>query len=308
MAVQRGSTSQIAVIKEVTAGTTPSTPTLLEMPIVQWSPTHTNDVIKSAQIRSHPFVDKMLHGRFLHEFGLDYELQGAVHDTLIETMFGAAISAKSLAFTDALKSLTIEEKVAAGDFNQFVYGVFSSFGISAAAGDTTPVKITTSGMALTGTLDAAATIATAVTPAANVDPFIFVGAGITVASNITPVGSGSINLTRQIDPLMLLGSRNPREFVPGDVGATGTITIPYDASGFGSGATVSALVSGFTDAAQVWTFADEAGTTFRRLTLPKTKWTSLGRPLNARGARMQEVNWEAYYNSGTSTVCTMTTE
>lgn len=309
MPVNRGSTSKITAIKEVTAGTTPSTPTMIELPVTSWTPTHSNTIIRSDQIRAHPFVDKMLAGRLVHEFGLEFELAGAVHDMLFETMFGGAISSKSLAFADALKSLTIEETVkASAIYNQFTYGCFSSMSITASAGDTTPVKVSMSGMAKTGTLDASSTIASSVTAATNTDPYIFVGATITIAGNATPVASGTLNFERAIDPLMLLGARLPREYVPGAVTVTGTMTVPYDDTSYGSGATQSALLTGFTDAAQVWKFSNEAGTAFRQFTLPKTKYASLGRQLTDRGMRMQEINFEAYYDSSSTTVCTMTTE
>lgn len=308
MSVQRGSTSQITAIKEVTAGTTPPTPAMTELPVVNFSPNHNNTVIASDQIRAHPFRDQLINGRLVHEFSMEVELAGAVHDMLLETFLGGAIATKALKFLDALKSLTIEEKVATGVFNQFVYGCFGSMSIGASANDTAPVKMNFSGMAKSATLDAASTLATSVTPAADTTPFIFVGATATVGGNATPVASGSLNFERQIDPLMLLGSRLPREFVPGAATLTGTMTVPYDDTGFGSGSTVSTLVTGFTDVAQVWKFGSEDGATFRQFTVHKTKFVGLGRALNDRGMRMQEVNWEARYDSAQSTVCTLATE
>lgn len=307
-AVNRGSTAQITAIKEATAGTTPATPTMIELPVTSFTPNTSMQVIASDQIRAHPFRDQIINGRIIHEFGLEFELAHDVHDMLIETFLGGTISAKALKFLDALKSLTIEEKVATGIFNQWTYCCFTSMSITASANDTTPVKVAMGGMARAGTLDAAATLATAVTPADSTVPFIFAGAGATMAGNVTPIASGTLNFERQIDPLMLLGSRLPREYVPGAAGLTGSMTIPYDDTSHGSGATISGKVMNFTDTAQVWTLADETAALFRRITIPKTKFTSLGRALNDRGMRMQEVNWEAVYDNSSTTVATLSTE
>lgn len=308
MAVNRGSTAQITVVKEVTPGTTPATPTMLEMPVVSFTPNASNTIIGSDAIRGHPFRDQISAGRLAHEFGAEVELAGATHDPLLETFFGGTITTKALKFLDALSSLTIEEKVKAGIFNSWTYCTFNSLSISANADDTAPVKMTFGGMARAAALDAASTLATAVTPAPGTQPYTFIGATVTIAGNATPVGSGTLNFERAVDPLMLLGSALPREYVPGEATLTGSLTIPYDDAGFGSGATHSAILTNFTDAAQVWKFADAAGTNFRQFSIPKTNYSSLGRPLNSRGMRMQEINFEAKYDSSSSTVSTMTTQ
>lgn len=307
VAANRGSTAQITAVKEVTPGTTPATPTMIELPLVSWTPNLSTNLIASAAIRGHPFRDQIVAGRVIHEFGMEVEEAGATHDILLETFLGGAITAKALKFLDVLKSLTIEEKVAAGDFNVWTYSCLSSMSWTANADDTAPVKISYNGMARAATLDAGATIATAVTAAPGTAPYIFAGAGITLNATTTPVSSGTLNFQRQIDPLVLLGNRLPREYVPGECTLAGTITVPYDDTGAGSGATISTLVTGFSNAAQVWTFADEAGTVFRRFTIPNSKFLSLGRSLNDRGMRMQEVNFEAFYDSATATVATLST-
>jgi len=305
---QRGSTSRLTAIKEVTPGTTPATPVMTELPVVSFTPNHSMSVIRSDQIRGHPFPDQLINGRLVHEFGVEVELAGATHDILLETFLGGAITSKALKFLDALKSLTIEETVNTGVFNQFTYCCFSSMSISVSAEETAPVKITFNGMARAASLDAVSTLATSVTNAPGTQPFIFAGSSVLVDTNATPTASGSLNFERQIDPLMLLGSRLPREYVPGEATLAGTSVIPYDDTGFGSGATISAYLSGFADAVQVWKFANEANTAFRQFSIPKTKFTTLGRSLSSRGMRMQEVNWEARYDSSTATVSTLSTE
>lgn len=305
MAAQRGSTMRIAAIAEVTYGTTPATPTGLELPLVSFSPKEDQTVLHSAQIRSHPFIDKMLVGRFMHTVNAEFELQAATHDLLLQTVFGSVIASKSMKFLDALKSLTLEDQVggAAGSlFNQYTGVYFSKLGMTVSASDTAPIKCSLEGMSKAATLDAAATVFTAVTAAGNPDPYVYADGTLTVAASSTDVVSGTINLQRQVDPLSIWGSRVPREFVPSDVTGNGSITIPYDTG------TQSTIVGAFTDAALVFKFSANGGATFRQFTFPKAKLTSLGRPVQGRGVRLQEIAWEGYYDSGSTTLVTLATE
>lgn len=307
MAVQRGSTSDIRAIKEVTPGTTPATPTLIELPVTSFSPKLTNTLIRSNQIRAHPFVDQISKGRVVYDLALEYELQGANHDMLAETMFGGVITTKALVFTDALKTLSIEEMVAAGDFNSWTYGCFTQMSLQVGANDSAPIKVSLTGLALAGTFDAASTISSSVTPATSTTPWVFAGGSLTLGAGATPVSSASFTLNRALDPLMVLGSVNPRELVLGAVTATGQITVPYDTTGNASGTTMASATSGFTDQLLTLKMTDAAATNFRQFAFGKTKFAGLDRQLNSRGMRMQVVNWEAMYD-GSSTICTMTTQ
>lgn len=303
MAIQRGSTHKLVMIRETTFGTTPTTPTMFEMPITNFSKKSTQSMLKSEQIRSHPFVDKALNGYFMHEIGIDFELQSAVHDKLLEQVFGVAIASKAAKFTDALLGMSLESQAGAGSlFDNFVGAYLNKMTITASGNDTAPVKVSTSGMAKTGLLDVGATIATAVTAAANNDPFIFSGATLTVAAASTAVVAGTINFDRVVDPLMLWGSATPREYIPGAVTASGTITVPYDDG------TQSTLVEAFTSCALVFKFANSGATIYRQFTFPVAKLTSIERTINTRGGLMQVINWEALYDSSSATICTLATE
>lgn len=303
MAILRGSQHKLVMIRETTFGTTPATPTMFEMPITNFSKKSTTSILKSDQIRPHPFVDKMLNGYFMHEIGIDFELQAAVHDKLLEQVFGVAIASKAAKFTDALLGMSLESQTGTGTlFDNFVGAYLNKMSITASGSDTAPVKVSTSGMARVGNLDATSTIATAVTAAANNDPYIFADATLTMATVSTAVVAGTINFDRVVDPLMLWGSRLPREFVPGTVTATGTITIPYD------DATQSALVKNFTTAALVFKFGNVGITTFRQFSFPTVKLGSIERVINTRGGLMQVINWEAFYDSSSATICTLATE
>ncbi len=304
MSAHRGSQQTLLAIAEVTSGVTPATPTMKEIPIVNFSRRSAKGVLRSEQIRAHPFVDKMLEGLNTHEIGVDWELQPEVHDFLLETIFGAAITTKALPFVDALKTLSTESRSGgtSGLFDHFLGTYLNRLSVTASAADNAPVRCSASGMALTGTLDDAATIATAVTAAANPDPYTFADASLTVLTVATPVVSGNFALERAVDPLNVWGQRTAREHVPGAVTATGTVTVPYD-----DGAQ-SATFEGFIDAPLVFTFAAQGGATFRKFTFPKTKFVSFGRQINDRGVVLQEINWEAYRDATSGTVVTMTTE
>lgn len=305
MAQIRGSTQKLIYIKEVTFGTTPATPTMTEIPLAQISTKKsTQTVLKSNQIRSHPFVDRMLYGQFVHDLAIDVELQAASHDALFETMFGGTITTKSLPFADVLKSITAENQAGGSSslFDQYSGCFFDSVAISAAASDTAPVKCTFTGRAKVGTLDAGATLASVVTAATFTDPYVFADATLTVGGSATAVMSGNFTIARKVDPLMLWGSRTPREYVNGDVTVTGKVTVPYD------GSVQSTIVTAFSDAALVFNFANVGATTHRAFTMAKAKLMDLSKPITSRLGVFQDIDFEAYFDSGTSTAVTMTTE
>ena len=304
MTIVRGSTHKLVQIPEVTFGTTPATPTMIETLLTQLQKKSTQTVLRSKQIRSHPYVDRMLYGRYVHDLSMDFELQAASHDPYLQVMFGSTISSKTMAFADALKSMTAESQTGGtlAHFDQYTGWFFTKLTVAASSSDTEPVKCTLTGIASAATLDATSTLATAVTAATPVDPFIFADATLTVAGTATSVMSGNFDINRVVDPLMLWASRSPREFIPGDVTSTGSLVIPYDTG------VQAALVTAFSDNALVFKFANNGSTTFRQFTFPKCKLTDVGRPITTRAGIMQNISFEAYYDTGTTTICTLATE
>lgn len=304
MPANRGSTQALYGIKEVTYGTTPSTPTLFEIPINTYTPRHSHEALRSDQKRAHPFLDRLLAGRAMHEIGVEFELQAANHDLILETVFGSVIASKAMKYLDVLKGMTLEDRVGGGSslFNQFSGSYFNRLEVACSANDTTPVKCTVAGMARVGTLDAGATLATAVTAAADNDPYSFIDSDLTIAGTSYPVVSGSFVLERQVDPLKLWGNQAPREYVPGAVAGSGTIVIPYD------DASVSTLWSAFANSALVYNLGAPAAATFRKFTFHRTRPTTLGRPYQGRGVVLQELGWEALYSPSDTTICTLTTQ
>jgi hypothetical protein len=304
MPVIRGSTHGLYGIKEATFGVTPATPTMKETPFTTFGMRAAHGVMRSEQIRSHPFVDRVLRGRDTFELSLGFELQGATHDYLVESIFGSVIATKTMKYVDALGGLTLESRTGAPSslFNQFTGCYFNRLDVSASASDTAPVTCTLGGMARTGALDTSATMATANTAAPDLDPYVFADASLTVNGVNQDIVSGSFTIERAVDPLVIWGNRQPREFVAGAVTATGTIMVPYDDD------TISDKWEAFADLPLVFRFENEAGTAFRQFTFHRTRFTTLGRTVDTRAGLMQEVGWEAMYQPGGANFLTYTTE
>lgn len=304
MPIIRGSTHGLYGIKEATFGTTPATPNMRETPFTTFGMRASHGVLRSEQIRSHPYVDRVLSGRDMFELTLGFELQGETHDYLVETVFGGVLASQAMKYADVLKGLTLESRTGApsSKFNQFTGCYFNRMDVSASASDTSPVTVSLSGMARTGALDEAATIASANTAAPDLDPYVFADALLELDSVAQDVVAASFSLERAVDPLMIWGSRQPREFVAGAVTATGTITVPYD------DASISAKYEAFSDEPMKFTFAAIDDSSFRSFNFHRTRFVGLGRTVDTRAGLMQEVNWEAMYSVADAALVTYETE
>lgn len=299
----RGSKHVLGVIAETTYGTFPATPALLNMPINTFNPTPSIDILKSAQIRAHPFVDQIAQGSFGWDFTLDFELQDANHDILFQSMFASTIAAKTMKVLDGYSGISFESQhTDVSLYDQFSGGIFSKLDVSVGSSDKAPVKVSMTGMAKTGALDSATSVATSVTQPTNVVPFVWADSTLNIGAVVRPVTAFSFSLSRKIDPLYLLGARIFDQPIPSDVTLTGSVTIPLE------DALESARFVGFADADLKLKCASTDGTKFRQFESTLVKYTKLGRQVKDRGVILQEISWEARYDSTLQTVLTMTTE
>lgn len=302
MPVKRGSQHRLVAIREVTYGTTPATPVGVEIPLTRLRVNKQMGVVRSAQIRQHPFVDRMLPGRKTQDLEIGAELQVENLDILIELLCGAAFATNSVKMVDALKGMTLESQaqVGAGLFDQFI-GAFVNRGeLTFNASEDAAIGVTFGLGALLSELDAPATIFTSVTNAADRNPLIFMDTIITIAGVARPVSAMTIRAQRAVDPLWVGGSYQPREQVPGEVTLTGSITIPYEDD------VESSRLEGFTNAVIVVPCLSQDGSTGITITMHKVNYLSMGKEVAGRVARTQEIDWEAVYSPADLTVMTIT--
>ena len=298
MATSRGSRHTLRAIKEATFGTTPATPTMLEIVLNSFNVDASKNMIRSGQIRSHPFTDRLLEGADETTIDIGWELQGDNHDILLELACGAAFSSNSLKVTDALLGATFESEHNDNTlFDTFVGSCCRRTEFNFPAQADGIVTAQQSYMVKSRTLDAGTTIADTTTAAASNDPFVFHEAAVTVGGVSRPVTALSFTLERQIDPLYILGTQQPDEYIPAAVTLTGQITIPLRAN------TDSTRLEGFTAGALVATCTK--GSETRTFTIHSINYGSMGRRINNRGAILQEINFEAKYSSGDATIMTI---
>lgn len=299
MATGRGSKQKLKIIKESVFGTTPAMPTMLELPINVLNKDVAINLIRSGQIRTHPFVDRLMQGAQQNDLEINTELQGDTHDVLLELLCGAAWSSNVVKATDALVGSTIEsEHNDLTLFDQFTGCCVRRGEFNFPAQADGVVTVNYGLMAKGGLLDEPATIATAVTAAGTPDPFVFHEATVEINAAERPVTSLSFTLERQVDPLYILGARQPDEYIPSDFTLTGTISIPLRDD------TESAMLLGFTDAAI--NVACVKGSESRTFDIFKANYAGMGRRIQGRGAIIQEIRFEAKYSLSDTSIFKIT--
>jgi hypothetical protein len=299
MSAKRGSKQKLLMIKESAFGTTPSTPTMLEIPINSFTPNVSVSTIRSEQIRTHPFVDRLMQGAQVVDHQATFEVQPDNHDLLLEVLQGAAWATDVTTATDALVGMTMEQRHTETTLFAVYTGTCikqAQFNFPAAVDGKVTCQMDL--MSKAADLDNTATIATAVTAAADTDPFVFHQATLTIGGSAVKATNLQLTVARQIDPLYVLGAMQPDEYIPGAFTLTGQVTIPLQDN------TEGARLTAFTEGAIVASLTQSgAGLSF---SIPKMNFGKMSRPVNNRGVILQTIDFEAKYDSGTTSVLQIT--
>jgi len=302
MAVKRGSQHRAVGILEASYGVTPATPAMKELLLTRLRPGKGIGAIRSGQIRTHPFTDKMMRGRGTQDLEFGGELQHANYDDFLQMLAGQAWASNVLKIGDGLVGMTVESQSGGSPalFDQYTGYYINRCEVSISATEDAPIGVTFGGSAQTSELDATTTLATSVVPAAEKLPFVYGDGSVSIGGTSRAVTACTFRVERTVDPIRVIGSYSDYEQVPGDVVITGTLTIPYE------NATDSARLEGFTDAAIVLRTANVGGAVYLDWALHNAKYVSMSRPVDGRGARMQDIEFEAYYNTAQATGLTIT--
>lgn len=294
----RGSKQSFRAVKETSFGVTPTTPALKEIVANTFNKDVAISLIRSDQIRSHPFVDRLMQGAQVNDLQVTWELQDDNHDLLLEVLTGQAWTSNTTKAVDVLASMSVEsEHTDLVLYDQFQGVCIKQAQFNFPAATDAKVTVQADMMALDGQLDLSTPYGgETITAATSPDPYVFHEATLKVDGVDKIVTAASFTVARQIDPLYVLGSRSPHDYIPAAVTITGQVTMPlYDNA-------ESTRLINFTDGALVITCAQTATPNSRVFTLPKVNYAKMGRQIQGRGVILQVIDFEAKYDltSGTA--------
>lgn len=109
MTISTGARSKVGYLTEVTFGTTPATPNLLELPFTSFSVNLTRDEHDDNSIRSDRMERYSLSGNRTVSGAIDVNFTHGIYDTFLESLMQGAFTANVLKTGIVRKSVTLEE-------------------------------------------------------------------------------------------------------------------------------------------------------------------------------------------------------
>jgi len=214
-------------VAETTPGTTPSTPTLVEIPIAG-SPTIkvNKEFNKSARVGNRN-INKQRHGARSSGGGIPIELAYGDFDALFESLMCSTWSTNVLKVGETLKYFTLEHRFPTiSEFHPFT-GVFANaFSLSA-----TPNGMVTGSfdmLGLGGMTPASSTVADTSTPTAGYEPFDGFSGTITEGGSSANLTALEINIANNGAIAHRLGLETGNHANIGQVDITGTSTVFFE--------------------------------------------------------------------------------
>lgn len=228
MPFAQGSRSSLAYIAEQTFGTTPSAPTLANLPFT----THSLDVVKDRvegndiQADRMPRVDR--HGNKQASGSIEVDLRKGSYDEFFESAFLNTFSTNTLKIGTTPKFFSIEDRAA--DISQF--RLFTGMAVSTMSVSIAPNQMVTATFDMvgkTGTQAGTSASASAPTaPAANAPFDSYSGVISDGGSGISIVTSLEFSVTNSFAPTFVIGSDSAPQLEFGRAVVEGTMTVYYE--------------------------------------------------------------------------------
>jgi hypothetical protein len=298
MAQGQRSRQSLYYVTEVTPGTTPGTPTLIEIPIAG-IPTIVveKDNFRSNVIKSHRQTSTVRHGTRRTSGEIPIELAYGDFDTLLESLMHSSWSTNVLKVGTTQKFFTLERRFPdISEYQPFTGCMMNTFTLNAQPNGMITASFGVLG--LSGMTPASSTVANTSTAATGNEPFDGFTGTITEGGSSANVTAIDMTVTNNGALPYVIGSDTAPRINSGMVNVTGNITAFFESE---------ALVNKFlaeTESALVVEFEGITGGDLE-FTLPALKYTGASITEADEGLLVQ-MPFEAYYDSSAATSITIT--
>tara|TARA_R110000787_G_scaffold28348_2_gene77524 strand:+ start:859 stop:1773 length:915 start_codon:yes stop_codon:yes gene_type:complete len=301
MAFAQGSRSSLAYIAETTFGTTPSTPTLANLPINSHSLDLTKDRVEGNEIQADRMSRVDRHGNKQAGGSIEVDLRKGDYDELLESAFFNSYATDVLKVGTTPKYFSMED--AANDVNQF--RLFTGLAVSSVNFSIAPNQMVTSTFEMVGKgmTQAATTGSTGGAPTASStnSPFDSYsgtisdgGAGISIVTSI------DFSLTNSLAPTFVVGADNAQSLEFGRAVVEGTMTVYYEDQ---------TLINKFlneTESSIEVSIDDPTGANPYTFLFPRVKYNGASVPLQNPQSRLITLPFVALYDTVENTNLKMT--
>lgn len=301
MAFAQGSRSSLAYIAETAFGTTPSTPTLANLPINSHSLDLTKDRVEGNEIQADRMSRVDRHGNKQAGGSIEVDLRKGDYDELLESAFFNSYATDVLKVGTTPKYFSMED--AANDVNQF--RLFTGLAVSSVNFSIAPNQMVTSTFEMVGKgmTQAATTGSTGGAPTASStnSPFDSYsgtisdgGAGISIVTSI------DFSLTNSLAPTFVVGADNAQSLEFGRAVVEGTMTVYYEDQ---------TLINKFlneTESSIEVSIDDPTGANPYTFLFPRVKYNGASVPLQNPQSRLITLPFVALYDTVENTNLKMT--
>ncbi|MGI9143586.1 MAG: phage tail tube protein [Fluviibacter sp.] len=291
MAFAQGSRSSLAYIAESTFGTTPSTPTLANLPINSHSLDLTKDRVEGNEIQADrmPRVDR--HGNRQAGGSIEVDLRKGDFDALLESAFLSSFSTNVLKIGTTPKFFSMEDR--AVDVNQ--YRLFKGMSVSTLSVSIAPNQMVTGTFEMVGKdMVQSGTSATAspITAASSNAPFdSYSGVISDGGTGIAIVTSLEFSLSNSFAPTFIVGSSSTPQLEYGRAIVEGTMTVYYE------NATLINKFLNETESSIQVTVDDPTGSSDYTFLFPRVKYNGASVPLANPQSRLITLPFVSLFDS-----------
>lgn len=299
MAFAQGSRSDLAFVTEVTFGTTPNTPSLLDLPFNSHSLNLTKQTIEGGEIRSDRQIADLRHGNRTVAGDIEVDFRPEDYDPLLESAFFGAFNTGVLKCGVTPKFFSIEDRQL--DIAQ--YRLFKGMSVASMSMSIKPNAMVTARFSMVGkdmVISGSSADATT-TPGAGFQPYdSFTGSISEGGSPIAIVTGLDFQIDNGTQPTYVIGSPTTPQMEYGRSRVTGTVQAYFE-----NATLMNKFINESNSSIEV-TVTDGVSGHGYTFEFPKVKYTSADTPVQSEQSRMMTMNFIALYNDADATQLMLT--